>query len=166
MPGGCLEDPQTTVHFYSLSKWINNWRFELQNWALWALDLANNPEDRLATHCLVIELERRPNPPNQSLYFQMHSGDIMTRESFLARMRALDKLNDEFVSRVNERRSNDTAQIIVTCEDLVRLLWFSLRDGGASLRQRDPAFSRALSDDWERKLIEAINTGQPASSSV
>lgn len=84
----------------------------------------------------------------------------MTRERFLARLRALDELNDEFVASVNEQRNNDTAQIIVVCEDLVRLLWFSIRDGGASLRQRDPAFSRALSQDWERGLIKAINTGQ------
>lgn len=124
----------------------------------------------------MIELERRPNPQNQSLYFkvpqvliylsvvlidlQMHGGDIMTREHFLARLRALDELNDEIVASVNERRNSDTAQIIVVCEDLVRLLWFSIRDGGASLRQRDPAFSRALSQDWERGLIEAIDTGE------
>ncbi|KAH0827859.1 hypothetical protein J3R83DRAFT_3486 [Lanmaoa asiatica] len=131
------------------------------------MDLANNPEDRLATHCLVIELERHPNPPNQSLYFKMHGGDIMTRESFLARLRALnDSLNDEIVASVTEQRNNDTAQIIVICEDLVRFLWFSIRDGGTSLRQRDPAFSRALSEDWQRDLIEAIDTGEPASSSV
>ncbi|KAG6372276.1 hypothetical protein JVT61DRAFT_7715 [Boletus reticuloceps] len=109
---------------------------------------------------LVIELERRPNPPNQSLYFKMHGGDIVTRERFLARLRELDELDDEIVASVNERRSNDTAQTIVICEDLIRFLWFSLRDGGASLRQRDPAFSRALAQDWERDLIEAINTGQ------
>jgi hypothetical protein len=130
------------------------------------MDLANHPEDRLATHCLVIELERRRDPPNQSLYFKMHGGDVMTRERFLARLRALNELNDEIVASVNERRSNDTAQIIVICEDLVRLLWFSLRDGGVSLRQRDPAFSRALAQDWECDLIEAISTGQPASSSM
>lgn len=90
----------------------------------------------------------------------------MTREGFLARLRALNELNDEIVSSVNERRSNDTAQIIVICEDLVRFLWFSIRDGGASLRQRDPAFSRALSEDWERGLIEAINTGQRESDII
>jgi len=84
----------------------------------------------------------------------------MTREYFLTRLRALDELNDEIVASVNEPRNNDTAQIIIICEDLVRLLWFSIRDGGASLRQRDPAFSRALSQDWERNLIQAINTGQ------
>ncbi|KAF8135426.1 hypothetical protein EV363DRAFT_1415316 [Boletus edulis] len=160
------KDPEANALNTALSKWINNWRFELHNWAVWAMDLANNPEDRLATHCLVIELERRPNPPSQSLYFKMHGGDIVTRERFLARLRELDELDDEIVASVNERRSNDTAQIIVICEDLIRFLWFSLRDGGASLRQRDSAFSRALAQGWERDLIEAINTGQPASSSV
>lgn len=92
----------------------------------------------------------------------MHNGDIMTRERFLARLRAMDELNDEIVATINERRSSDTAQIIVVCEDLVRFLWFSIRDGGASLRQRDPAFSRALSQDWEHDLMEAIDTGQRA----
>ncbi|KAI9569653.1 hypothetical protein HD554DRAFT_2171095 [Boletus coccyginus] len=166
LPTSLAKDPEASILNTALSKWINNWRFELHNWAVWAMDLANNPEDRLATHSLVIELERRPNPQNQSLYFKMRGGDIMTRERFLARLRALDELNDEFVASVNEQRNNDTAQIIVVCEDLVRLLWFSIRDGGASLRQRDPAFSRALSQDWERGLIKAINTGQPASSGV
>lgn len=90
----------------------------------------------------------------------MHGGDIMTRESFLARLRALNEPSDEIVSSVNERRGSDTVQIIVMCEYLVRILWFSIRDGGASLRQRDPAISRALSEDWERRLIEAINSGQ------
>lgn len=84
----------------------------------------------------------------------------MTPESFLARLRALNGLNDEIVSSVNERRSNDTAHIIVICEDLIRFLWFSIRDGGASLRQCDPAFSRTLAENWERYLIAAINAGQ------
>lgn len=90
----------------------------------------------------------------------MHGGDVMTREVFLARLRALDELNDEIVVTVNERRTSDTAQIIVVCQDLVRFLWFSLRDGGASLRQRDSALSRALSQNWQGRLIEAIDSGE------
>jgi len=88
----------------------------------------------------------------------------VTREGFLARLRELNELDDAIVASVNERRSNDTAQTIIICEDLIRFLWFSLRDGGAKARQRDPAISRALAQDWERRLIEAINTGQPVSS--
>lgn len=84
----------------------------------------------------------------------------MIREGFLARLREVYELNNDIVSSVNEQRSNDTTQIIVVCEDLVRILWFSIRDGGASLRQRDPAVFRALSEDWEQNLIKAINTGQ------
>jgi hypothetical protein len=44
------KDPEGHALNTALSKWINNWRDELHNWALWAMDLANNPEDRLATH--------------------------------------------------------------------------------------------------------------------
>lgn len=83
----------------------------------------------------------------------------MSRERLLAHLRALDALNDEIAACVNERRSNDTAQIVVICEGLIRFLWFSFRDGGASLRQRDPELSRALSQDWESNLIYAVNTG-------
>jgi len=160
------KDPEGHALNTALSKWINNWRDELHNWALWAMDLANNPEDRLATHCFVIELERRPNPPSQHLYFKMHGGGVETRESFISHLREIDEASDETVACVNERRGTDTAQIIILCEDSIRFLWFSLRDGGASLRRRDSALSRALAEDWESDLIEAINTGQPASSKV
>lgn len=44
------KDPDANALNTALSKWINNWRFELHNWAVWAMDLANNSEDRLATH--------------------------------------------------------------------------------------------------------------------
>jgi hypothetical protein len=45
-----VNDPGANALNTALSKWINNWRFELHNWAVWAMDLANNPQDRLATH--------------------------------------------------------------------------------------------------------------------
>ncbi|KAF9227358.1 hypothetical protein BS17DRAFT_775363 [Gyrodon lividus] len=154
------KDPEGNALNTALSKWVNYWRDELHNWALWAMDLANNPEDRLVTHCFVIELERRNNPPSQYLYFKMHGGGVETRESFVARLCEIDEPSDETVACVNERRGTDTVQIIVICEGLIRFLWFSLRDGGASLRGRDPALSRALAGDWENDLIEAINTGQ------
>ena len=92
----------------------------------------------------------------------MLGGSIMTRETILARLCAIDEPTDEILATVNDQRTSDTAQIIIICEDvrLVRFLWFSLRDGGASLRQCDPVFSRALSENWQQHLIEVINTGQ------
>lgn len=45
-----VNDPEANALNTALSKWINNWRFELHNWAIWAMDLANNSPDRLATH--------------------------------------------------------------------------------------------------------------------
>lgn len=90
----------------------------------------------------------------------MHRGDIMTREAFLARLSTNDLLDDDIVATVNERRTSDTAQIVVYCEDMVRFLWFSLRDGGAKFRQSDPVLSRTCADDWERRLKTIIEGGE------
>ncbi|KIJ67777.1 hypothetical protein HYDPIDRAFT_107272 [Hydnomerulius pinastri MD-312] len=160
------KDPEGNALNTQLSKWINNWRDQLHTWALWAMDLTNHPPDRLATHLIAIELERHPNPPNQSLYFKMHGGGVETRESFIERLREIDEATEETVACINERRGPDTCQIVIICEDLIRFLWFSLRDGGASMRAREPEMSRLLAEDWVYGMIDAINTGNPASSKL
>ncbi|KAG2099108.1 hypothetical protein BD769DRAFT_1008092 [Suillus cothurnatus] len=157
-------DPASNALNTALSKWINNWRDELHNWAIWAMDLANSPPDRLATHCFVIEIERRSNPPSASQTFRMHGGGVETRASFIARLEEINEASEETVACVNERRGTDTAQIIILCEDLIRFLWFSLRDGGASLRNRDRAMSKALAENWQDGMISAIETGPPGTS--
>ncbi|OJA11021.1 hypothetical protein AZE42_06439 [Rhizopogon vesiculosus] len=86
--------------------------------------------------------------------------------SFIARLEEINEADEETVSCVNERRGTDTAQIIVICEDLIRFLWFSLRDGGASLRSRDQAMSKALAEDWQKDMIDAIETGHPEASKI
>jgi hypothetical protein len=91
---------------------------------------------------------------------QMHGGGVETRASFIARLEEINEADEETVGCVNERRGTDTAQIIVICEDMIRFLWFSLRDGGASLRNRDPAMSKALAEDWQKGMIDAIETGR------
>ncbi|OAX37408.1 hypothetical protein K503DRAFT_237719 [Rhizopogon vinicolor AM-OR11-026] len=65
------KDPVGYALNTALSKWINNWRGELHRWALWAMDLANSPPDQLATHCFVIEIERRMNPPSSLQFFRV-----------------------------------------------------------------------------------------------
>ncbi|KAH7924245.1 hypothetical protein BV22DRAFT_1035302 [Leucogyrophana mollusca] len=158
------QDPTSHALNTALSRWINNWRDELHNWCLWAFDLANHPADRLATHIFVIELERRPNPPSPSQFFKMHGGGVETREGLINGLRKIDGASDDTVACVNENRGPDTAQIVVLCEDLIRFLWFSLRDGGASFRNRDPAFSRAMAEGWVGDMKEAVYTGDPAAS--
>jgi len=49
---------------------------------------------------------------------------------------------------------------------MIRFLWFSLRDGGASLRNRGPALSKALADNWQEDMIDAIETGRPEASKI
>lgn len=69
----------------ALSKWIDEWKGALMSWSCWALDLTNNPRDRLSTHMSVqllnfrifdlisnprcsffIRVEPRPNPPRRT----------------------------------------------------------------------------------------------------
>ncbi|KAH7916541.1 hypothetical protein BJ138DRAFT_284899 [Hygrophoropsis aurantiaca] len=158
------QDPTSHALNTALSRWINNWRDQLHTWSMWAFDLANHPPDRLATHCFVIELERRLNPPTPAHSFTLHGGGVESREGLIERLREIDAASDDTVACINERRGNDTAQIIVLCDDLIRFLWFSLRDGGASFRSHDQALSRAMATDWVSDLRDAIDTGDPASS--
>lgn len=60
-------------------------------------------------------------------------------------------------------RGVDTVQIAMYCHGprpLMRWLYFSLRDGGEELRSRPPEFSRIISENWQEKLIDIMETGQ------
>jgi len=60
-------------------------------------------------------------------------------------------------------RGEDTVQIAMYSRGpnpLMRWLYFSLRDGGKELRSRPPEFSRIISENWQEKLIDIMETGQ------
>ncbi|TFY77154.1 hypothetical protein EWM64_g6857 [Hericium alpestre] len=152
------EDPERKAKNDALSRWIVLWKSSINQCALTALNLANNPaEDHLATHNVVIEIEPLPNPRHRANWFRMTGGSVMNNEEWVQRMR--EKRMDESVIEdwVKDKRGNGTVRIIIsTSEGFMRFLYFSLLDKGASWRRVDPVVSNDLAAMWAESLAFAF----------
>jgi len=159
------QDPALEIVHDALSKWIYYWRETLHRWSLWALDLPNHPEDRLSTHCFSIQLEMRRDPPSvPGQSFRMVGGDVLTREEIISILVKLEMPQHSIHQWANDRRGDNTVQIVIVCENLIQFMWFSLRDL-QSLRPSLPAhISRALAENWDDALAGIIESGDPSKS--
>ncbi|EED78387.1 predicted protein [Postia placenta Mad-698-R] len=110
------------------TKWLDCWRNTLTTIAPFAFDLANHPDDRLATHCMYIEVERSPSALILEQSFKMLGGTIFTRDEVVERFHELDATEEQIEDWKNDNRGDHTVHIIIQFYDLMRFLWFSLID--------------------------------------
>ncbi|TFY66352.1 hypothetical protein EVG20_g4735 [Dentipellis fragilis] len=153
-------DPDGAALNAALSRWISIWRPVLMKFAVIGLNLPNNTaEDRLATHIVVIEIERRPNPPSHAKFFKLRHGAVMTNDEWAEAMTRSLATEQQVEDWRRDQRGNDTVRIVVACEDLLRFLFFSFRDGGRSEREKDREIARQLGMLWVTALRMKIEAG-------
>lgn len=139
------------------TKWLNCWRNTLTTIAPFAFDLANHPDDRLATHCMYIEVERNPSALTLEQSFKMLGGTILTRDEVVERFHELDATEEQIEDWKNDNRGDHTVHIIIRFYDLMRFLWFSLID--LSEYKEDKKTSAMLAAGWSEALMSSIETG-------
>ncbi|KAA1476069.1 hypothetical protein DENSPDRAFT_932779 [Dentipellis sp. KUC8613] len=153
-------DPDGVALNAALSRWISIWRPVLMKFAVAGLNLPNNTaEDRLATHIVVIEIERRPHPPSHAKFFKLRHGAIMTNDEWAEAMARSLATPEQVEDWRRDQRGNDTVRIVVACEDLLRFLFFSFRDGGRSEREKDREVAQQLGKFWVTALRMKIDSG-------
>ncbi|KZT72237.1 hypothetical protein DAEQUDRAFT_64216 [Daedalea quercina L-15889] len=141
------------------TKWLNYYRRLIcSTIAVPAFNLANSPPDKLATHCLYLVVERQYEAPAVPLYFRMISGQILTRQEMVDILNTFDLRDEEVDEWARDNRGDHTVHIIIKFEDMLRFLWFSLRDL-AWYRSIDPTKANELASQWTDCLAGAIETG-------
>ncbi|KZP30281.1 hypothetical protein FIBSPDRAFT_126375 [Athelia psychrophila] len=159
-----IETPEDNKLYTEFSHWKNAWNGALRYIAIWSMDLANTPPDRLATHCVMIEIESRPNPPSRAKSFVMTSGRVLTRDAFFAlckENKGPEKLIETF--ETDQTSNNNTVAVILKCETFFRQIWFGYTDAEiASARARNLDVSELSADYWDDGLKDAIDAGDPS----
>jgi len=163
-------DASASHEWRAMSKFIDAWKGVLTSWSCWALDLSNHPKDRLQSHIFFLEFEARSKPPSRPLQsYRMVGGHVLSRQDFRQRMVDLDMGDEQIAEWESDVRGVDTVQVAMYCHGphpLMRWLYFSLRDGGEDLRSTPPEFSRVISENWQEKLTDIMETGQIERSST
>ncbi|TFY66351.1 hypothetical protein EVG20_g4734 [Dentipellis fragilis] len=125
-----LADSELAARNSALSRWILKWQPMILNAAVDALNLPNNlTKDYLATHSIVIEIGKRPDPPNRSIsmaYEVMLRGRVMTNDKWVQEMINRGASDEHIEGWRRDNRGLDVARIIIICGDLLRFLYFSL----------------------------------------
>ncbi|CAL1707227.1 unnamed protein product [Somion occarium] len=145
---------------HALNEWLNFWRMLIHNIGVVAMDLGNHPDDRLATHVWVLELERRPEAATPVHLFKLTKASIMSREEVAQLLREKETSEEDVQEWVNDNRGDHTLHTAVFVEDHVRFMWVSFR----SLvdYKSNPEESRRKAIEGVESLTSAMN-GMPGS---
>ncbi|OBZ71005.1 hypothetical protein A0H81_09041 [Grifola frondosa] len=142
----------------AFSKWLDCWRNTINHYALCAHDLANHPQDRLATHCFVLEVKQRPNAPSVAqsfkapLFLLTYVDDELTKSSPDAKQ--VDHWRKDY-------RGEDTVHTVIIFDaGTARFLWYSL--GDLTQYRSDPIASRKLAEGCWTGLTYSFETGKGA----
>ncbi|GLB37663.1 hypothetical protein LshimejAT787_0407140 [Lyophyllum shimeji] len=148
-----------------IRRWTQEWRDAIQPGRL-ALNLTNQRQLSLK-HVFLFELERRRNARTPKKQFKMLDGEVMTREkalSILTEMGCPPRTIDNFRHDV---RGNNTLQIVIIAEGLIKFVWFGGRDAitGEEVSLKDPTVDPSHGDlfakYWKPAMINAIEEGTP-----
>jgi len=157
-----IDNPEDASLYAELTHWKNEWSGALRYISLWAFDLVNNPRDRLATHCMMIQIEPRSTRPSRARAFTMLHGQVLSRHAFLGlcdKNKAPTEMIDIFKK---DQRGNDAVQIIIICEGFFRLIWFQFPEVELEhARSKKPSVSALGADYWDEGLKDAIEAGTP-----
>jgi len=158
-----IDNPEDAFLYSELTHWKNEWSGALRYISLWAFDLVNNPRDRLATHCMMIQIEPRPNRPSRARAFTMMHGQVLSRDAFLElcdKNEAPKAMVDTFKT---DLRGNNCVQIVIICESFFRLIWFQFPEAELErARSKKPSVSSTGADYWDDGLKDAIEAGDPS----
>lgn len=145
----------------AFNKWLDCWRGTFFDMALSAMDLANHPPDRLATHTILILLARNePRPAERVRWFRMTAGEVLSREECVTAFRDFGMTEEHIEEWKRDARGECTVQLNLMCEEHTRMLWFSKSDR-EGLRSVDKATSASLAASWEQAMIAKIDRGYP-----
>ncbi|GJE92287.1 zinc finger MYND domain-containing protein [Phanerochaete sordida] len=145
----------------AFNKWLNCWRETLFELGIAAMDLANHPPDRLATHVLFILLERNfPVPRERERYFRVTGAEVLSREERATAVRDFGASEEQIAEMNRDERGDHTIQIHLVAEEHTRQLWCSYRDL-TRLRAADKTRSARLAATWEGAVIAKVAYGYP-----
>lgn len=84
----------------------------------------------------------------------------MDWKQFEKMLHDLDCPEDQIQERLSDRRGNETVQIAVICEGMLRFIWYSLREPALQTDSKKKEFSRYLAEDWQDKLEDILQSGK------
>ncbi|RDB25157.1 hypothetical protein Hypma_007660 [Hypsizygus marmoreus] len=154
------KDPDSAAFNARLSKWINYWRMALHNYSVCALDMAHHPEDRLETHVFSIWIEPRIGGSSPSQLFRFSHGKVMARAEVVQFLKDVETDPETIRDWENDKRGNDTVQIMVVADPMVRFLWFSMYDAAERRKKHDDDIvATLLAESWQDAMKELIESG-------
>ncbi|KAH9935655.1 uncharacterized protein B0H18DRAFT_1114371 [Fomitopsis serialis] len=155
---GNKESKKLHDHF---TKWLNYYRDTICTRAISAFNLPNSPTNKLATHCMYLVVEQQPEAKDIPFYFRMVSGQVISRRKMIDTFNNLKKgmTEEEVDSWARDNRGEHTLHVVIQFEDMIRFLWFSLRDL-SSYRVIDSAKANRRAGMWANALASAIDDGR------
>ncbi|KIM78398.1 hypothetical protein PILCRDRAFT_824604 [Piloderma croceum F 1598] len=143
----------------ALTKWSRHWTFALYRWACVGMDLTNQSPDRAATHCCLVRLKLRPNPPTPAHAFVMTSAEIMSNKDFLkALWIEIGPTREDFAREQKKTRPNNRMSLVIFCEGLANYHYFTI-DTAETIGYSSPSISKAAAEIWAENLIRIVETG-------
>ncbi|GJE92285.1 zinc finger MYND domain-containing protein [Phanerochaete sordida] len=145
----------------AFNKWLDCWRGTIFAQGIYALDLANHPPDRLATHVVFILVARNePAPAERERYFKVIGAEVLSREERAVALRDLGVSQRQVDELDRDERGDYTIQVTLVAEGHTRMLWCSYRNL-AKYRDIDKGMSAGLAAEWQQVFIEQVASGYP-----
>ncbi|KAI3607146.1 hypothetical protein WG66_008009 [Moniliophthora roreri] len=180
--GGHEEKADTT-----LSKWIDAWRPCLEAWATWAMGVEGKPINWLQKNwcanihipifavsdlkflimiSLLIELEDRPEPTSAiEQRFLLRAGAVVPREKIVEYLEEQDTDPIFIQDFTNDTREPFAIQIVVMAPcQLVRILWFSVRDWETRRAGDNEHLADVIKRYWVSDLKDVMEEGDVVAS--
>ncbi|GJE92286.1 hypothetical protein PsYK624_084400 [Phanerochaete sordida] len=159
------QSDSTEEYVHAFNKWLDRWRGHLYEQAIFAMDLANHPPDRLATHVVFILVERtEPKPAERERWFKVVGAEVLSREERSTALLDFGVTQEQVDTLNRDSRGDHTIQINIIAGEHLRMLWCSFRDL-SKYQDMDKAASASLADMWEQALIAKVASGKPGTQS-
>ncbi|KAI0315469.1 hypothetical protein OF83DRAFT_1284852 [Amylostereum chailletii] len=79
----------------TIGRWIDHWRPMFLAMAPFILDVEQYGDDIIKDRCIVLYIDKRPNPANRALTFRMTSGKVYPLDEWAKIMPSLDFTDDD-----------------------------------------------------------------------
>ncbi|KAI0057499.1 hypothetical protein BV25DRAFT_1841605 [Artomyces pyxidatus] len=152
-----------------LRMWLRAHKTLLYQFALWAMNLANEPYDVLCSHSVVIHVQEKRSitaalvdsePPD---IYNVVGGAVVEDTILKQDLQRLGYPEDALEAMADMfARDHFTCQIAVICEEasIMRLLWFTLSEHALDLlRRMGPDRAADLHHEWVMRLTTQVRTG-------
>ncbi|KAE9402768.1 hypothetical protein BT96DRAFT_974165 [Gymnopus androsaceus JB14] len=132
--------------------------------ALWALSPNAFAKDKLATHCFVLGLDVRLDPPSPAQLFRLREIAVLPRTRVHELLQEQDTAQHHIDDWLKDERGDNTAQIVVFAPGLLRFLWFSIRDIGDRQNKEVDGLGRLVMDNVPAALQAAVEIGDTSNN--